>query len=327
MIADFRPPRPLQNPHLQTLMSSLSRRSAVQQEAADMLAAATEARLTCTDGVILQAWVSAQPQPSPVVVLIHGWLGHAGSNYLVSAATHLWRAGFTVARLNLRDHGDTAHLNEGLFHSARTQEVVDAVQQLRRTRGTGHGGVIGFSLGGNFALRVARALQIPTLAVCPAIDPAVTMRAIDDGWIGYRWYFIRKWHRALQAKQAAFPHRYDFSPAYRLRSVSALTDLFVRYHTEYTDTPDYVSRYTLTGSALEGTCATIVLAQDDPIIPVHSFARLPREVRVIAVPWGGHCGFLETPRGPTWVDQAAIRFFRETLGSPQSRLSGRPGHL
>ena len=171
----------------------------------------------------------------------------------------------------------------------------------------------GFSLGGNFALRVARALQIPTLAICPAIDPAVTMRAIDAGWAGYRWYFIRKWHRALKAKQQAFPDRYDFSPALQLRSVSALTDLFVRYHTDYAHTTDYVSRYTLTGTALKNTEATIILAQDDPIIPLHSFAGLPNDLRVVASPWGGHCGFLDTARGPTWVDQAAVTFFRQTL--------------
>ena len=327
MLADFRPPLSLQNPHLQTLMSSLSRRRTVLEQAADMLGVTRELRLSCSDGssapVILQAWVSPQPRPAPVVVLIHGWLGNADSNYLLSAATHLWRAGFTVARLNLRDHGDTAHLNEELFHSARTREVVDAVGQLCREQGDGRGGVMGFSLGGNFALRVARALDLTTLAICPAIDPAVTMRAIDSGWVGYRWYFIRKWHRALRTKQAAFPDRYDFTEAYRLRSVSALTDLFVRRHTEYKDTADYVSRYTLTGSVLEGTHATIILAQDDPIIPVHSFAQLPGHLRVVALPWGGHCGFLETPRGPTWVDQAAIRFFTAAL-EPSERAAS-PG--
>lgn len=315
MLVDYRPPLPLQNPHLQTLMSSLSRKGAVTARAAPMLEVTRELRLTCSDGVVLQAWLSPGRDNAPVVVLIHGWLGHADSNYLLSAARQLWDSGFTVARLNLRDHGGTAHLNEGLFHSARTQEVVDAVNLLRQEQGGGRGGVLGFSLGGNFALRVARALQIPTLAICPAIDPAVTMRAIDAGWVGYRWYFIRKWHRALKAKQQAFPDRYDFSPALQLRSVSALTDLFVRYHTDYAHTADYVSRYTLTGTALKNTEATIILAQDDPIIPLHSFTGLPNDLRVIASPWGGHCGFLDSARGPTWVDQAAVTFFRQALSA------------
>ena len=96
-----------------------------------------------------------------------------------------------------------------------------AVLMLQQEHGAGRGGVLGFSLGGNFALRVARALQIPTLAICPAIDPEATMRAIDAGWTGYRWYFIRKWHRALKAKQQAFPDRYDFSPARRQRDLQA----------------------------------------------------------------------------------------------------------
>ncbi len=313
MLADFRPPLALQNPHLQTLLSSFGRNGAVAERAAKMVQATREIRVTSSDGVVLQAWLSSQAEPAPVVVLIHGWLGHADSNYLLSAATQLWNAGFTVARLNLRDHGHTASLNEGLFHSARTREVVDAVRLLHRQHGDGRGGVMGFSLGGNFALRVARALGVPTLAICPAIDPQTTMQAIDSGWSGYRWYFVRKWHRALRAKQAAFPQRYDFGPAYRLRSVTALTDLFVRYHTEFAGTADYLSRYTLTGSALAGTRATIILAQDDPIIPLRSFTGLPAGLRIIASPWGGHCGFLDTHRGLSWIDHAAVGFFTDAL--------------
>jgi predicted alpha/beta-fold hydrolase len=315
MLIDFRPPLPLQNPHLQTLMSSLSRKGAVTARAWQMLGVTREVRLSCHDDVVLQAWLSprTETENAPLVVLIHGWLGHADSNYLVSAASHLWEAGFTVARLNLRDHGGTAHLNEGLFHSARIREVVEAVSLLGQEHGAGGSGVLGFSLGGNFALRVARALQIPTLAVCPAIDPEATMRAIDTGWTGYRWHFIRKWQRALQAKQQAFPRRYDFSEALPLRSVAALTDHFVRHHTDFVSTADYLSRYTLTGNALQDTNATIILAQDDPIIPLRSFAGLPSTIRVIASPWGGHCGFLTTAGGPTWVDQAAVGFFSNAL--------------
>ena len=72
-----------------------------------------------------------------------------------------------------------------------------------------------------------------TVAVCPAMDPATTMHQIDNGWIGYRLFFVRKWHRALRAKQRAFPDHYRFEQALQLRSVSALTDLFVSEHTDY----------------------------------------------------------------------------------------------
>jgi uncharacterized protein len=311
--APFRPPLLLRNPHVQTLLASLGRKTDVARRAAALVAASRPELITCSDGVILQAWINAPEEAAATastIVIIHGWLGSADSSYVLSAATELLAAGFRVARLNLRDHGGTEHLNEGLFHSARTGEVVDAVRHLTGAHG---GGVLGFSLGGNFALRVARALHLPTLAVCPAIEPANTMRAIDTGWIGYRWYFLRKWHRALRAKQDAFPHRYDFSPAFGLRSVAALTDLFVRQHTEYPDTDAYLDGYTLTGPALNGTRATIVTAQDDPIIPWRDFGALPETLEVVAAPWGGHCGFVERARAASWLDRVAVGFFRDAF--------------
>jgi predicted alpha/beta-fold hydrolase len=330
--SQFRPPRLLRNPHVQTLLASIGRKPDVARRAAGLLLASRSELLTCADGVILQAWINEpapgaepgrangeRPEPAeptgpeiptpPTIVIIHGWLGSAESSYVLSAAAELLAAGFRVARLNLRDHGGTEHLNEELFHSARTAEVVDAVWQL-----TAHGGgVLGFSLGGNFALRVARALGIPTLAVCPAIEPANTMRAIDSGWIAYRWYFLRKWRRALIAKQQAFPHRYDFRAAQSLNSVATLTDLFVREHTDFADTDAYLTRYTLTGPALAGTRATIVTAEDDPIIPWRDFGTLPATLEIVAAPWGGHCGFVEGRRDPSWIDRSAVRFFRDAF--------------
>jgi predicted alpha/beta-fold hydrolase len=41
-------------------------------------------------------------------------------------AVRLLQAGFATFRLNFRDHGDTHHLNPGLFHSNRIDEVVRA---------------------------------------------------------------------------------------------------------------------------------------------------------------------------------------------------------
>ena len=69
----------------------------------------------------------------------------------------------------------------------------------------------GFSLGGNFSLRVA--IRAPdagidlrkVVAVCPVLEPANTMEALELGWFGFRQYFVRKWKRSLLAKEACFP--------------------------------------------------------------------------------------------------------------------------
>ena len=312
----FRPPRLLSNGHVQTVLGNRVRQSWVERKAQPMKATSDALVLCTSEGVRLQALASLR-DGAPTVVIIHGWLGHADSSYVLSAAGELWAQGFSVIRLNLRDHGGTAHLNEEMFHSARTREVVEAVTQLSTDFATGPVGVLGYSLGGNFALRVARATGLPTLAVCPAVDPDRTMQAIDQGWMGYRLYFVRKWQQALASKQQAFPARYDFTRALELRSVSALTDHFVRDHTDYPSTRAYFDRYTLTGPALSDTEATVVYAADDPVIPVAGFADLAPGIELVPVARGGHCAFLDHPRRASWIDRYAADHFARRLGRAQ----------
>lgn len=312
--APFQPGPLLRSPHLQTILGSRGRGFWVRRRAAEVLARAEQQILTSREGIRLEAWVSRQDQPAPGIILIHGWLGHADSSYVLSAAAEFWAQGYSVARLNLRDHGATAHLNEEMFHSGRTGEVVQAVEQLADRTGA-RTGLVGYSLGGNFALRVARATGIETVAVCPAIDPPATMASIDGGFIGYRLFFLLKWQRALQSKERAFPHRYQFESARQLRTVSALTELFVREHTDYPDTATYFDAYTLTGTALADTRASVIYAADDPVIPEAGFESLPAGIERIATRHGGHCAFISHPARPTWCDRYLVRHFDNRLRS------------
>src|SRR5207237_1188187 len=140
--------------------------------------------LDCGDGVRLTGYHDPQPGVSAkrgLVVLIHGWEGSHQSNYLYSMACRLFAAGFSIFRLNLRDHGGTHHLNEALFHSARMGEVFGAFRAIRQLDATEPLFVVGFSLGGNFTLRVG--LQGPAAgirprlvaALSPSINPGATL--------------------------------------------------------------------------------------------------------------------------------------------------------
>ena len=311
----FSPPAIVRSAHTQTMLGSRGRGRWVRQRAVGLLSATRSVVLDAAGGVRLEARLSIQPVPAPGVILLHGWLGHADSSYVLSAGAELWNAGFSVVRLNLRDHGDTAHLNEEMFHSARIDEVTSAVEILAARHVDGPCALAGFSLGGNFALRVARATGIDSVAVCPAVDPAATMTSIDTGLAVYRWFFLTKWRRALARKQQAFPERYDFSAASRLSTVGALTELFVRDHTEFASTGAYLDAYCLTGSALRGTRATILYAEDDPVIPAAGFQDLPDTIDCVATEHGGHCAFIERPWLPAWTDRYLVRHFQSRLAN------------
>lgn len=257
---------------------------------------------------------------TPLIMMIPGWLGNVESTYVLSGAHTLWQGGFNVVRINLRDHGDTAHLNSGLFHSALIDEVVALVKTLMSEFPSAPAGLIGYSMGGNFALRIAKQIpELATLAICPALSPEETMLKIS-GNIIYEQYFMRKWRDLWVKKQAAFPQLYNFKDAMNLSSVTSLTDYFVKYHTEYTNTDDYFAAYDLSKGALEGVNAKILAAGDDPIIPAKHYANLPDSISLDWVDYGGHGAFLENWQFESWCDRYSCAFFNQAFTNERNLL-------
>jgi predicted alpha/beta-fold hydrolase len=315
---DFKPPRWLRNRHLQSMLASTAaRRGPIARRAAPVVAAEKAVLLDCGDGVRLQCFHSSPEQSTGrLVVLLHGWEGSAQSLYVLSLAQQLFERGFEVVRLNLRDHGDTHHLNRELFHSCRLPEVVGAIRNLQRLFRGKPLHLVGFSLGGNFVLRVAAqaadaCLNVAkVIAVSPVLDPGATLIALEQGMPGYQLYFVRKWMRSLLKKQAVWPGHYDFREIGRLADLRRMTAELIRRFTEFPSLDDYLNGYSITEGrlALLEVPATIITALDDPIIPAHSLERLARPpcLRLTVTRFGGHCGFLERLVGPSWVERRIV---------------------
>jgi uncharacterized protein len=315
---DFRPPLWLRNHHVQSILSSTSwRRGRVLRHAQPLLAAQREVLLDCGAGVRLQCFVSSPAQSTGLpVVLMHGWEGSAASLYVLSLAQRLFEQGFDVVRLNLRDHGETHQLNRELFHSCRLPEVVGAVHSLQQLFPHRPLQLVGFSLGGNFMLRVAAQARVANLelarvvAVSPVLDPVATLKALQKSIPGYEAYFVRKWTRSLVKKQAAWPDIYDFREFRRQRDLTNMTAELVRRHTQFASLEDYLNGYAITGSRLAElkVPSSIITSLDDPIIPVAGLAQLARPpgLSLTVTRYGGHCGFFERLSGPTWLERRIL---------------------
>ncbi len=320
----FRPATGLGNPHLQSLLASLKlRRPLVSRAAGALLRDSQQVLLDCGQGVRLMGeYTRAAVQPSRgLVVLLHGWEGSSASLYILSCGGRLHAEGYDIFRLNLRDHGPTHHLNPEIFHSCRLDETVAAVAEIARRWPHERLLLAGFSLGGNFALRIAR--QAPAagialarvVAVCPVLDPVRTMAQLETGFVGYRMYFLRKWRRSLLLKQTCFPELYDFGDLKALPTLTATTDFFVREYTEFPDMDSYLNGYAITGEALAGleVPSHIITAADDPVIPAADLARLARSdaLQLTITPGGGHCGFVQNWRLGSWVDEVIVAALAE----------------
>ena len=298
------------------LASTSARRAPIARRAAPLLAAERQMLLECGGGVRLQCFHSAPAQGSGIpVVLLHGWEGSAESLYVLSLGQQLFERGFDVLRLNLRDHGDTHHLNRDLFHSCLLPEVVGALRALQAALGKPLR-LVGYSLGGNFMLRVgaqARDAHLDIariIAVSPVLDPGDTLRALESGFAGYPLYFVRKWWRSLLKKQAAWPTHYDFAGLRGVRDLRRLTAELIRRFTDFGSLEEYLDGYSITGRRLHGLEAptTIITSRDDPIIPAGGIERLARTpaLRIVMTQFGGHCGFLDRLTGPTWVERRIL---------------------
>jgi predicted alpha/beta-fold hydrolase len=316
---EFRPPAWLANPHVQSIFPSLPfRRPGVERRCRGLLAASREEILDCGDGVRLLAKRATQqsrdrPEAARVAVLLHGWEGSSESLYVLSLGQYLWEQGFEVVRLNLRDHGASHHLNPEIFHSCRIREVVGAVQRLQQLKPAQRLNLVGFSLGGNFCLRVgARAAEAglaleQVVAVCPVLDPEHTLRQLEHGWALYREYFVWKWRRSLRLKQAAWPQLYDLREALALDNLTDMTDHLVCRYGGYPSLEAYLRGYAIVGDVLESLVhpARIISAADDPIIPAADLARLarPPALSITCTALGGHCGFYDGRGGLTWIER------------------------
>jgi len=244
-------------------------------------------------------------------ILLHGWLGCADSTYIQVLAKGLHQKGHSIFRLNFRDHGGTQHLNKELFHSCRLDEVIQSISIVLKKYQHSSNFLIGFSLGGNFALRVASqagqfGLSIAKIfCVSPAINPKSSLQAIEKSPI-YRWYFIKKWRKSLSIKERLFPETFRNIPWRQDRSLSVLTEKLLLRYTQFPTVDEYFRGYAITPKMIQsiGSPTKIIFAADDPITPQSDIESLneTESVNFVLLDRGGHCGFIQGLSLRSWVE-------------------------
>jgi predicted alpha/beta-fold hydrolase len=316
-VTPFIPPVGLRNPHLQTILSSLKIRTLGQKQ---LDRDAREVLVDGGDGVRLLGFYTGQEPGSSrgLILLLHGWEGGSDSSYMMTTGGFFYRKGYDIFRLNFRDHGNSHHLNEGLFNSSLIEETHRAVQNIADTIGNMPFSIVGFSLGGNFAMRMAlrhgshpiRNLR-HVFAISPVLDPRKATDAMDRGLFVYRSYFVKKWKRSLRKKQSLFPHRYNFDDLMKCETLMEITDRILPRYSSYPTAEEYFRTYTLTGRRFSELSVPLLVltAADDPIIPVEDFRELEgnHQLRVQVERHGGHCGFLQNYRLQAWFQDLIHR--------------------
>jgi predicted alpha/beta-fold hydrolase len=150
------------------------------------------------------------------------------------------------------------------------------------------------------------------VAISPVLHPARTLAALEQGPALYRHFLARRWARSLRRKQRIWADVHDFSSVLRTRDLRRMTAALV-HHTPFATVDDYLEGYALTAARLASVrvpCG-LLLAEDDPLVPIEQLAdlTLPTRLCVRRTPYGGHCGFIESPRSLTLAERFVLEQF------------------
>ena len=303
------------NKHLQSILASARIRLLRLRKNNPVLELQREQRLENPLATLLGYHTPNPDDGGTMAILLHGWEGSAQSTYIQLLANSLYGQGLDIYRLNLRDHGDSHHLNEQLFHSCRIEEVVHAVQDIQAQFPDKQFILCGFSLGGNFALRIASRAREAGLnfrhvfAVSPPVLPKNSMEAIQQSKL-YNRYFLKKWKRSLHIKNRLFPHIFDDQRWQDEQDLERLTQMLILDHTEYNTTDDYFNGYSITPEVIRqiDSPTHVITAWDDPVIPFADFTTIDRlpQIKLLTTAHGGHCGFIQGWHMRSWIEDHII---------------------
>jgi predicted alpha/beta-fold hydrolase len=266
----------------------------------------------------------------PTLVALHGLEGSSEAHYMRGLAAKAWRLGWNAVRLNQRNCGGTEHLSPGLYHSGLTADVRAVLDELRDRDRVEGVVIVGYSLGGNLAVKLAgevhawpRATVRAVAAVSPTIDLARCVTAIERrSNIPYHFNFVRQLRGRMRRKDLARPGSFDLSPLDRIWTIRRFDDLYTAPHHGYQGAADYYHRASALRVVPDITIPTLMLsAADDPFVPADQFA--PEVIG--ANPWvtvrverhGGHCGFVAEPTAESdgyWAEDTAVAFLSAAVG-------------
>lgn len=314
----FRPRRGLSNGHLQTIVGNYLPRPAFR-----VPFSAEIVEVDPADGSRVLCHCHWQPDRSEALtlVLIHGLEGSSDSQYIRGLSARAWDAGCNVIRMNMRNCGDTELLTPTLYHSGLSGDVSAVVKHFEKRYELQRVGIVGYSMGGNLALKMAgewgrsRPL-VGVAAVCPAIDLSAGSDALHEAVNRvYEKRFLLGLMNRFNRKAKLFPDIYEPRKIGPVRSLREFDDKIVARYLNFRDADDYYFRASSARVVDRIEVPTLILhAQDDP------FIRLTPETRgkLEANPWicfvetrhGGHCAYLSCDKGQDihWAEAAVIRF-------------------
>jgi uncharacterized protein len=318
----------LRNPHVLTILANFARRRL------DTIRFPVTEKLYRTDPDA-QVLVHEQRPPGDSlgeIVMVHGLEGSSDAGYIRSMSQLALENGFAVHRANMRSCGGTESLCKTMYHAGLTSDTLSLIRQIREH----HGGpiyLIGYSLGGNVALKLAGELGEnaygvldAVIAVSTPIDLAASVRKMSrrENWI-YESRFVSRLKQRIRRRAESLPGVYDTSLLDGCKTVYEFDDKITAPFFGFGTADNYYTTQSSNQYLDRIRIPTLLIqAKDDPLIPFEIFdhpgIRNNANITLVAVEHGGHLGFLSNHAPRFWVDRVVLHWLEEIRNKRPSAL-------
>jgi uncharacterized protein len=304
----FRPASGLSSPHLQTIIPTLFCKGGREAPSAPFF-------IALEDGDALYCKMSTPPGwmlHQKTIILLHGLGGSDASAYMIRMSRKFFQSGYRVLRVNLRGSGEGVHFARRPYHGGTSNDILQVIQTLKKQTPQSPVVLIGFSLGGNIALKLmgelgegASSLIETAIAVCAPIDLNQTVELLlSRSNRFYHQYYVR----SLKRMGAPWLEKHA------IKTVRDFDHLITAVHWGYRDAYDYYHQ--CSGKfflpAIRQSCH-LIFAEDDPFVDYRAAMQQPLSsvVKGWLSPYGGHMGFwgwAGFEHGYHWLDAHLLTY-------------------
>lgn len=255
------------------------------------------------------------------IVLLHGLEGSATAGYIVSFAQQALCRGFGIHRVNFRTCGGTEAMCETTYHSGLTSDILAILNEVH-LRDLAPRFVVGFSLGGNVALKLAGELGDSRLlsaacAVSTPIDLAACVRRIDKpSNLLYARRFLRRLRARARRKSKSSPQFYKTEQLQRVKTVWEFDDIVTAPLFHFVTAANYYETQSAARYLDAIRIPTLVIcAKDDPLVPFeiydHPAFHSNPALTLLVTEHGGHLGFISRTKPRFWLDSVILDWFEQ----------------
>lgn len=275
-----------------------------------------EEHRTTDDDVFVSG--SLKQGSSTCVVLLHGLEGSIHSRYMLGMAHELYREGKDIIALNHRGCGGQDNLQPSSYHSGFTQDLSQLLASLENRYEKVW--LIGFSLGGNIALKYVLDEDFPSqlsgvIAISAPIDLAGSSARLDttQNWI-YEQRFLRSLKRKAAQKKAQHPTSdFNLEAVHAASTIQAFDDAYTARINGFKDARDYYQQCSTYKTLKEINLPTLLInAQNDSFLSPNCFPQAEKSLHVLRPRFGGHVGFARDHlmRKQFWHEVKAKEFIK-----------------